>query len=294
MMKKIFGVFLVLLVLSSCMLHLSCNKSSDNTSDKVIETIIPPMKPKKPVPHSVPPPPTPVGVIIETPAYYWTYGCTPTAAGMLFGYYDRKAYVNFYVDAVAPLNNSSWPRTDTGQMPMIASSPYAYDHWVALGQKGNDPCPDCHPDDCIADFMGTGIDKYGNSDGSTTLYSIGGGSPLYDYTSCELISRRDACHGMRLFAEYAGYSVKTNYTQRIAGYPGVLVGMGYILDQYKASIDKGVPVLLQLGGHTVIGVGYNNSTVYIHDTWDYSLHSMTWGGSYSGMVQWGVTVFELN
>jgi hypothetical protein len=43
------------------------------------------------------------------------------------------------------------------------------------------------------------------------------------------------------------------------------------------------------------GVGYNtdNNTVYLYDTWDYDLHSMTWGGSYSDMDQYGVTVIHL-
>ena len=42
-------------------------------------------------------------------------------------------------------------------------------------------------------------------------------------------------------------------------------------------------------------LGYDDSsnTVYIHDTWDHSNHTMTWGGSYSGMALWGVSIVNL-
>ena len=37
--------------------------------------------------------------------------------------------------------------------------------------------------------------------------------------------------------------------------------------------------MLNLAGHTVVGVGYDDSSnlVYIHDTWDYNNHTLTWG-----------------
>jgi Divergent InlB B-repeat domain/Fibronectin type III domain len=42
----------------------------------------------------------------------------------------------------------------------------------------------------------------------------------------------------------------------------------------------------------MVGVGYNdtNQTMYIHDTWDYSTHTMTWNGSYSGMDMYAVSI----
>jgi hypothetical protein len=33
--------------------------------------------------------------------------------------------------------------------------------------------------------------------------------------------------------------------------------------------------------------------MYIHDTWDYNVHTMTWGGSYSGMQHYAVTIVQL-
>ncbi len=54
-------------------------------------------------------------------------------------------------------------------------------------------------------------------------------------------------------------------------------------------------MLIQVEGHTMLGYGYNTTgqIVYIHDTWDYSDHSMTWGGTYSGLQHYGVTVLRL-
>mgnify|MGYP001764924091 CR=1 FL=1 len=45
----------------------------------------------------------------------------------------------------------------------------------------------------------------------------------------------------------------------------------------------GYPVFLNLAGHSVVGVGYNDTTtpptVYLNDTWDWitGIHSMPWG-----------------
>ena len=54
-------------------------------------------------------------------------------------------------------------------------------------------------------------------------------------------------------------------------------------------------MFLNLEGHSIVGVGYDDSsnTVYIHDTWNNSNHTMTWGGSYSGMALWGVSIVNL-
>ena len=70
---------------------------------------------------------------------------------------------------------------------------------------------------------------------------------------------------------------------------------GFTFANFKAEIDAGRPVLIQVEGHTMLGFGYDDagSTIYIHDTWDYADHTMTWGGDYSGMTHYGVTVIKL-
>jgi len=98
---------------------------------------------------------------------------------------------------------------------------------------------------------------------------------------------------MKLFAQSRGYSVATNYNQYIYGYRGNTQGFTY--DQYKAEIDAGYPVLIQVEGHTMLGVGYTGTDqIIVHDTWDYTKHTMTWGGMYANMRHYGVGVFHLN
>ena len=45
----------------------------------------------------------------------------------------------------------------------------------------------------------------------------------------------------------------------------------------------------------MVGVGYDTSAnlMYIHDTWDYETHTMTWGGSYADMDHLAVTIVQL-
>lgn len=243
--------------------------------------------------------------IDDVPALDWSYGCSPTAAGMLFGYYDRHGFDNTYIgptnEGIFPLTNTVW---GNGECPLVASHSgidsrstdgHVDDYWVAFRNKGNDPCSTgCHPDDSLADFMGTSQDRYNNSDGATTFYSHYDGKPLVDYTGSEP-SRRDGCHGMRLFAESRGYVVTTNYTQKIVGVTNVDPLLGFTYEQYVNEIDNGYPVILQLEGHTILGIGYTgiDKGIYVLDTWDHSMHTMVWGNSYSGMLHYAVTVIHV-
>ncbi|MBN1857371.1 MAG: S8 family serine peptidase [Dehalococcoidia bacterium] len=246
-------------------------------------------------------------VLSEVPAYDWCYGCSATSAAMLFGYYDRNGYPNMYGGptngGVCPLNNATaWaggvsPLSATRQgYDGLAERGHVDDYWSGMGSS-DDPFDGNWTEhdyaDCTADFMGTSqYVNWQNTDGSTTFFFSGGNAPLYDYTGSEGSSRRDGCHGMRLFAESRGYSVVRNYNQYIYGWGGT--SAGFTWEQYKQEIDAGRPVVIQVQGHSMLGVGYDDpDTVYLHDTWDHSVHSMTWGGSYSGMLHYGVAVLEL-
>jgi hypothetical protein len=105
------------------------------------------------------------------------------------------------------------------------------------------------------------------------------------------IHTKDGGYGMKLFFESRGYEVSEMYTQRTDNmYPGA-----FSFSDFRNEIDNNHPVLVQVAGHTMVGVGYNSTTneIYIHDTWDYDTHSMTWGGSYKGMGLIGITVIHL-
>jgi PKD repeat protein len=140
--------------------------------------------------------------------------------------------------------------------------------------------------------MGTNQSALSCSDGATTFYCYTNGTPLYNYTGCEP-GQIDGCHGLRDFYESRGYGVVQNYSQYIYGYNGNTIG--FTFEQYMQEIDAGRPVLIQVTGHTMLGYGYDEAgtLVYLHDTWDYDSHTMTWGGSYSGLAHYGVCVVQL-
>ncbi|WP_294956935.1 FG-GAP-like repeat-containing protein [Sulfurovum sp.] len=255
--------------------------------------------------------------ILTAPAFSWSFGCAATTAAMIAGYYDRMGYPNVYTgptnSGVMPLDNSSWgTMVDSGgderaQCPLSATRDgldgrvgrgHVDDYWIKYDNSDDDPFVtngwDEHAyGDCTGDFMKTNqTTNYGNSDGATTFYSYDSADPL---TAAAMesynIQDKDGAYGFKLFFESRGYNVPVLYTQKIdAQYDG-----GFSFEQYKKEIDAGRPVMINLAGHTVAGVGYDasNNTVYLHDTWDYDTHTMTWGGSYAGMDQISVSILNL-
>lgn len=253
--------------------------------------------------------------ISNVPAMTWVFGCSATSAAMMFGHYDNAGFPNMYAGptngGVFPMTNEVWGTVvingETRALcPLSATRDgldgrairgHVDDYWIQVNNAGPDPFitggwSEHTPGECTGDYMGTSQSSLGNIDGGTTFYNNTDNSPLYDYVAPA--GRRDGCYGMKRFAESRGYTVQSygNFNQRIAGYDGKAAGFTY--ENFKAEIDAGRPVLIQVVGHTMLGYGYNDpSTIYIHDTWDYLDHSMTWGGEYSGMQHTGVTVLRL-
>ncbi len=284
-----------------------------DNGDTVVGVVVPYITPRKePIAY-----PTRSAVMLSNvPAFSWCFGCSATSAAMAAGYYDNNGYPNMYTGptngGVCPLDNSSWPDVvisgeTRDQCPLSATHDgldgrttrgHVDDYWIVSDNAGPDPWiangwTQHSWESCTADYMGTSQSTYENVDGGTTFYFSPNGSPLYDYTGCEP-GRIDGCHGLREFFESRGYDVVNNYSQRIYGYNGNT--QGFTLSQYRAEIDEGRAVLIHVVGHTMLGVGYESGSsdiIYLHNTWDYSLHSMSWGGSYSGMQHSGMTVVEL-
>jgi hypothetical protein len=287
----------------------------DENGQEIAEIIVPGRPPAiKAAVAAVPEPNIAMGinVLSDVPAFNWCYGCSATSAAMMFGYYDRTQYPNMYTGptngGVCPLTNSVW---GSGECPLsathqgkdgLAEKGHVDDYWYSYGYS-IDPYYGNWPEhgyaDCTADFMGTNqYVKWNNVDGATTFYYYTNGAQLYDYSSCEPGGKRDGTHGMRLFVESRNYKVfhngihYQNYFQLIYGYNGNT--QGFTFNQYKAEIDAGRPVIIQVEGHSMLGYGYSDpNTIYLHDTWDYGSHTMTWGGSYSGLQHYGVTVLQL-
>jgi len=262
-------------------------------------------------------------MLSEVPTSTWTYGCSATSAGMLFGYYDRRGHTNMYT---GPANGGVCPLTDLGQGD-IPGSPisgacsiiatengfdgrttagHVDDYWISYGSAGPDPWESGGTEHtwggCTADYMGTNQWKWDsnvdgtvdfNVDGGTMCYCYTDGSKVYDYIppSSWGTPQTELCHGMRLFAESRGYTVVENYNQLTDNQHA----SGFSFADYMSEIDAGRPVLLQVTGHTMVGVGYDQATqtVYLHDTWGNSVHTMIWGADYLGMYLQAVTVIQL-
>lgn len=253
--------------------------------------------------------------ILTVPAFTWVFGCSSVTGAMIAGYYDRNGFPIMYTgpanDGSIPLNNSYWPKWTDGfntypNLPLAASHlgvdgrttrGSIDDYWVRYGSLLSDPYIQNgwiqHTwGDAIGDYMKTSRSAYGNPDGATTFY--------FYYSSTKLtcndmiaygIHTIDGTYGRKLFYEAKGYKVTDCYNQKT---DNNVIG-GFSFAQYKAEIDAGRPVFLNLEGHSVVGVGYDEAAyaVYIHDTWDYNVHSMTWGGSYLGMKLFAVGVVNL-
>lgn len=252
---------------------------------------------------------------LTVPAFDWFFGCSATSGAMIAAYYDRNGFSNMYTGAtnggVMPLDSSLWPDwTDGsgytyGQCPLTASRlgldgrttrGSIDDYWVEYGSSTQDPYitngwTQHTWGDAIGDYMRTSQSGYDNTDGSTSFYNWSSStSPL---TCSDMVSNgitRDGTYGRKLFYEAKGYTVTDCYNRKTDNNGG-----GFTFAMYKAEIDAGHPLIINLAGHSVVGVGYDDSTstIYIHDTWDYLIHNMTWGGSYSGMTLLSVSVVNI-
>jgi len=259
----------------------------------------------------------PEGIIANFPSYSWVFGCSAVSGAMIAAYYDRGLYPNMYTGptsgGVMPITDTSWPTWSDGydtypNNPLIAShngidgrtsKGSIDDYWIQYGSSTQDPYitggwTQHSWGTAIGDYMKTSQSAYDNTDGSTTFYN-------WTYSPNKLtcvdmvtndISQYDGTYGRKLFYEARGYTVTDCYNQKTDNNGG-----GFTLANFKAEIDAGHPVLLNLAGHSIVGYGYNGSTIYIRDTWDSDpsqTYTMTWGGSYSGMSLLSVSVVHLS
>ncbi|KAB1441377.1 hypothetical protein [Pseudodesulfovibrio senegalensis] len=263
-----------------------------------------------------------ITVLNEVPAFTWCFGCSATSAAMMAGHLDRTGYPNLYTgptnNGVMVLNNddhwSTWtdPGGDTRNRCPLSATQQGLDGRTTRGgvddywyqyNSSIDPFTEGggwteHTlGGSTGDYMRT--NRYAapsqNTDGSTTFYNYTNGAV---FTAAAAVSNgvtgKSGMYGLKLFFESRGYTVTEAYNQYIYGYNGNT--QGFTFDDFKAVIDSGFPLLVQVQGHTMLGLGYNADTedIYIHDTWDHTTHTMPWGGTYSGMDMYAVTVVKLD
>ncbi|MCK9422161.1 MAG: T9SS type A sorting domain-containing protein [Bacteroidales bacterium] len=268
-------------------------------------------------PSSIPNPASGDVILQNVPAYDWCYGCSPTSAAMLLGYYDHNNYDLIYTGPefngwIPNENVSFW---GTGECPLSASH-QGIDGRLTRGNVddywGNpDPFIEGNWDehsygDCVADYMGTSQNYWNVPDGGTAFLFLSSGEKLYDNTQGENLPNRykDGCHGIRQFIEARGYTVKYNYNQatNTTLHPN---SNGFTYEDFKNEINNNRPVLLSLTGdggvgHSMVAYGYNDNNdehwLWINDTWDNFSHKMHWDGLYSSYNLFidGITVIELN
>jgi hypothetical protein len=246
------------------------------------------------------------------PDYQWWYGCSPTAAGMLIGYYDiygyaGETYNNLIPGAVAerstfPSFEGSW---DYAAQGIIASPRHVSDFYDGGYLATGDDVPGAPTSalNSLADFMGTSQDAFGNENGATAFWFFTDGSrltvaDLYN-TSDVAIYGNSGSYGIYEFMRWAGYvnpapeNVDFIFNQFVdtLGLPD-----GFRLSDYLAEINAGRVVLLHLENHTMLGYGYDSTTgeLLFHDTANPGENRMYWGGTYFGYRMIGVTVVNLS
>ena len=251
-------------------------------------------------------------VTLPVPAYSWVFGCSAVSAAMIAGYFDRNGYSLMYLGpangSVAPMDDTVWSTWSDGSAvypnnPLVASHNGVDgrttlgsidDYWVQYNSSLADPYltggwTQHTWGTAVGDYMKTSQSAYGNPDGQTRFYNYTSSASPLTCSAMEAnnIDIYDGTYGRKLFYEARGYTVTDCYNQKTDNNGG-----GFTFDLYKSEIDKGYPVLLNLEGHSIVGVGYDSTTnqVYLHDTWDDNTYTMNWGGSYSGMPLRSVSI----
>jgi hypothetical protein len=267
-------------------------------------------------------------IISSFPSYNWVFGCSAVSAAMIAGYYDRTGYPNIYTgqtnDGKMPLSDTAWPQWKDCAGVTYVSNPLVAsqkgldgrtsrgtidNYWVSFNSTAPDPYLtngwlEHTWGTAISDYMKTSQSTwpYQSRDGSTWFWSYSSAAKYNCYTmettkpsgETYTIAEVDGTYGRKRFYEARGYTILDCYNQKTENQ----VTGGFSLADFKAEIDAGHPVLLNLTGHSIVGYGYSGSTIFVRDSWDSDpekTYTMTWGGSYSyaGMPLRSVSVVQL-
>ena len=197
----------------------------------------------------------------NTGDYAWWYGCSPTSAGMMMGYYDRNGYGRVDYSHLVPgaeAEPETYAGPPTGWSTLanhtIASPGHVGDSYRAgYGAFGDDVAAPQHRFDCLADFMGTSQDSCGNSNSTTTFYSWPDGSRLC-HTDVELLAPiypefnlpdTSGMYGIYEYLTYAGYGDQViSLCNQLIVEQGLQ--LGFSLADYRDEIDAGWPVMIHV------------------------------------------------
>ncbi|MBS1370277.1 MAG: fibronectin type III domain-containing protein [Lentisphaeria bacterium] len=249
------------------------------------------------------------------PEAEYMYGCTPTAFGMILGYYDLYGYGGEDYSALIEGSIDVNSRGSDGNIynmnefnvlgSFIASHEYVERFYSKNGWDETTPEQELQYSfvnggsgavsqidisvwNCLADYLGTSQYWRGNENLSTSYHYMTLGRIL-DYNSTVTIQGggytrtidwryTNMLYGLNLYIESCGYSLNPRETGtfRVDTYGG-----SFTFEDYMREIDAGRPVLISIKGHSMTGYGYNKATreIVFDDTYR-SGQRMTWGGSY--------------
>ncbi len=243
----------------------------------------------------------PTDMLMDVPESDWWRGCSPTAAGMILGYYDREGYDGSRYDNLipgGPCELISIGPGDTRIRRAIGSPEHTADFFVLQGHVNNDPLASGRTEadfNCLADFMGTSQDEFNNADGYTKFFFSSSGRPL-SHTSLIEYGMTDISGlvGISEYIRYCGYEADELANQYILGYGGNT--QGFSLADFQAEIDAGRPVIIHLTGHSMIACGYESGSelISVKNGFGTGPYAMTWGGIYDGRLHFGVSTIRLN
>jgi len=196
-------------------------------------------------------------ILSNVPADYdWWNGCSPTAAGMLFGWWEEAG-----VDAF-PGNHRNLPATYPGTSTNLAD--YQDARGVVAGWA--------HKQEGVYQGLSYGSYEYHAPDSlADFLLTVDGGT-----------SSSDMPHGFETFGAWDDPRTPEIESRRFNA--DLRTGGDWSYAAYCAEIDAGRPVHLGLtsedSGHSVLGVGYNNTdgkqNYVLLTTWHWGLQEWEW------------------
>ena len=252
------------------------------------------------------------------PDYAWNYGCTPTAAAMIAGWYDNNGFENLYTGPTnggnAPIDDSLWTRWTDGHRNYpanpLSASKMGHDgrdthgsidsYWIEHYSIDPDPFIDNEWEEheygqAIGDYMKTGQSNLRQRDGySSIMFGWPDGSngvvtceEVYEHESWRKI---DAMLGLKHYYEAQGYQIGDCYNAFIDTVSYQNEKGFFTFEKFMDEIDNGHPVLVSLVGHSVVAYGYNEAEqkIIIRTTWTSSpqkIIKMDWGGTLTGEME---------
>ena len=248
------------------------------------------------------------------PEAEYMYGCTPTAAAMVLGFYDLYGYhgtnLSNMIEGTVALksrgtdgNAYDMDAFDTVLGRATATQNYVYRFYarddvpttpeqeLEYSFTNGGAGPDLRTDvwDCLADYLGTGQYWRGNGNLSTTVAYCSledlltkkyNNVRITDGVNTRTITYKETAmmYGLYLYVQSRGYQMDMEIS---GSYAVDCYGGDFTFEDYKYEIDSGRPVLISVEGHSMVGYGYNAATreIIFDDCYE-SGQRMVWDGTY--------------